>query len=67
MLAATITLGLLSRRDPLPGILAEYTGDALYTVAAFVGLSLLFVSVKTRSLAVLAFAWSAAVEFAKLL
>ena len=33
-LAAVVALGLLSRRHPLPGILAEYTGDALYTVAA---------------------------------
>jgi len=34
-LATTIALGLLSRRFPLPGVFAEHTGDALWTVAAF--------------------------------
>lgn len=67
ILAATIALGLLSRRYPLPGILAEYTGDALYCSAAFGGLALLFVSARTRVLAVAAFGLSAAVEFSQLL
>ena len=67
ILAGTIALGLLSRRYPLPGILAEYTGDALYTSAGFGCLAFLFVRARTRSLAVAAFALSAAVEFAQLL
>ena len=67
VLLATITLGLLSRRYPLLGILAEYTGDALYTVAAFVGLALLLVRASARSLAIMAFSWSAAVECSQLL
>ena len=66
-LAVTITLGLLSRRYPLPGILAEYTGDALYTCAGFAGLALLFARTRTRSLAIAAFVLSAAVEFSQLL
>ncbi|MGK0203495.1 MAG: hypothetical protein ACI89X_000559 [Planctomycetota bacterium] len=66
-LVCTIALGLLSRRYPLPGILAEYAGDALYTSAGFAGLALLFAGAKTRSLAIAAFVLSAAVEFAQLL
>jgi hypothetical protein len=66
-LAGTIALGLLSRRYPLPGILAEYTGDALYASAAFAGLSLLFAGARTRSLAITAFVLSASVEFSQLL
>ena len=67
VLAVTVTLGLLSRRFPLPGILAEYTGDALYTVAAFFGLALLLPAARTRSLAVLALAFSVAIELSQLL
>jgi hypothetical protein len=66
-LAGTIALGLLSRCYPLPGILAEYTGDALYAAAGFAGLALLFVGATTRSLAMTAFVLSAAVEFSQLL
>lgn len=66
-LAGTIALGLLSRRYPLPGILAEYTGDALYASAAFAGLSLLFAGATTRSLAITAFVLSASIEFGQLL
>jgi hypothetical protein len=67
VLAGTIALGLLSRRYPLPGILAEYTGDALYASAAFVGLALLFAGARSRSLAIGAFVLSAFVEFSQLL
>lgn len=66
-LAGTIALGLLSRRYPLPGIFAEYTGDALFASAAFAGLALLFAGVRTRSLAITAFVLSASVEFSQLL
>lgn len=34
LLTVTIALGLLSRRYPLPGLLAEHLGDALYATAA---------------------------------
>lgn len=66
-LALTIALGLLSRRYPLPGILAQYTGDALYASAAFVGYALLLVRSPARTLALLAFVSCALVEFAQLL
>jgi hypothetical protein len=66
-LAAVVGAGLLSRRHPLPGVLAEHTGDALYTVAAFFALAWLAPSVRGPTLAALAFACSAAVECAQLL
>ena len=51
----------------MPGILAEYTGDALYACAAFGGFALLLTGHQTRTLAVLAFVSCALVEFAQLL
>jgi len=62
-----IGAGLLSRRYPLPGVLAEHTGDALYTVAAFFALAWLAPSARGLTLAGIAFACSAAVECAQLL
>ena len=67
ILVATVALGLLSRRYPLPGFFAEYTGDALYCVAAFFGMALLFGRIRTLPLAVLAFIFSVVVEFTQLL
>lgn len=67
VLALTIALGLLSRRYPLPGILAEYTGDALYASAAFVGFALLLAGRQTRTLAILAFVSCVLIEFTQLL
>jgi hypothetical protein len=66
-LAGTMALGLLSRRYPMPGILAEYTGDALYAVAVFMALALLFAGARSRSLAVSALVLSALVECAQLI
>ena len=62
-LAGTIALGLASRRWPLPGFLAEYTGDALYTVALFFGLLLLAPAARGRPVAGAAFLGSALIEF----
>ena len=66
-LAATIALGLASRRWPLPGPLAEHAGDALYTVAVFWSLALLAPATAGPRLGGLAFLASAALEFAQLL
>lgn len=66
-LVVVTTLGLLSRRYPLPGVFAEYTGDALYCVAAFFGVALLLRQARSSALAVLAFILSVAVEFSQLL
>lgn len=66
-LLATAALGLLSRRYPLPGLLAEHTGDALYATAAFWLFALLRPAAPTRTLALAAFAFAAAVEASQLL
>ena len=62
LLLATAGLGLLSRRYPLPGLLAEYTGDALYATAAFFLLAVPFAGARTRPLLLGSFLFAAAVE-----
>lgn len=62
LLLATAGLGLLSRRHPLPGLLAEYTGDALYATAAFFLLAVPFAGARTKTLLGGAFLFAAAVE-----
>lgn len=64
-LAATVGLGLASRRWPLPGLFAEYTGDALYTVAVFFALLLVRPAARTPVTALLAFLGSSLVEWAQ--
>ena len=66
-LGGVIAAGLLSRRYPLPGVLAEHTGDALYTVAAFLAVALLLPRWSGTALATIAFGLSAAVELSQLL
>lgn len=66
-LAATIGLGLLSRRHPLPGLLAEHAGDALWTIAAFCLCALAAPRATAGRLALAAFAVSALVEGSQLL
>jgi hypothetical protein len=67
LLAATAAAGLASRRWPLPGVLAEHTGDALYTVAVYLAGCLLWPNAAAGVLAAGAFALSAAVEVGQLL
>lgn len=62
----TIWLGLASRRWPLPGVFAEYTGDALYAVAAYWAIALLCPAWPAAGLALAAFGASAAVEASQL-
>lgn len=62
-----IALGLLSRRCPLPGVLAEHAGDALYTVAVFFASAWVAPAARGSVLAVGAFGISAAVECGQLL
>jgi len=66
-LAVVIALGLLSRRVPLPGILAEHTGDALYAVAAYFATAFVFPAASRPALACAAFGFSAAIEFSQML
>lgn len=65
-LGVTIWLGLASRRWPLPGFLAEYTGDALYAVAAYWAIALLRPAWPAFGLALAAWGASAAVEISQL-
>ena len=62
----TVWLGLASRRWPLPGIFAEYTGDALYAVAAYWAFALLRPRWPVLLLAACAFGASALVELSQL-
>lgn len=66
-LFVTAALGLLSRRYPLPGFLAEHTGDAAYATAAFFLFALLCPRALTATLLMLAFGFAAAVEASQLL
>lgn len=61
-----IALGLVSRRHPLPGVFAEYTGDLLYAVAACLGYALVLPTLRTPVLAALAFGTCLVVELSQL-
>lgn len=65
-LLAVIAAALLSRRHPLPGLLAEHAGDALYTVALFLALAVCRPASSARRLGVLALSGSALVEASQL-
>ena len=64
----TIALGLASRRWPgaLPAALGKYPGDALWAMMVLFGWRALRPRARTRDVALLALATSAAVEVAKL-
>jgi hypothetical protein len=66
-LFAATALGLLSRRCPLPGLFAEYTGDGLYTVAVFFALAVVAPAATTLALSAGAFGFSAGIECLQLL
>jgi hypothetical protein len=61
-------LGIGSRRfgTHLPGVVAAYAGDTLWALAAFLGIGLLLPGASTRKIAVLALAFSAAIELSQL-
>lgn len=62
VLVVTVVAGLLVHKV-LPGSTAtDIAGDALYTVAVYAGLVMLFPALPPRAVAVLAGAWSVAVE-----
>ena len=66
-MAATIALGLGSRAKPLPGLLAEHTGDALYATMAFFGFAALAPSARRSWLWLAAFGFAALIECSQLL
>lgn len=69
LLAATVVAGLASRRfaDAISGFLADHAGDALWTLAAYLGLALLFPRARIRMIATGALGISFLVEFSQLL
>lgn len=65
-LGLTIAAGLASRRWPLPGVLAEHLGDALYAMAATWAFALLKPRWPAWKLATTGFTASALVEVSQL-
>jgi len=68
MIALAAVLGISSRRFAamLLGFIAAYGGDTLWAFAAFLGIGLILPRASTRTIAVLALAFSVAVELSQL-
>src|SRR5208337_5557027 len=68
MITLAAVLGIGSRRyaHALPGFIAAYAGDTLWALAAFLGFGLILPRVSTRTIAMLALAFSVAVELSQL-
>lgn len=68
LIVLTVTLGLGSRRysQTLPGFVASYAGDVLWASAAFLGIGLVLPRASTRTIAVLAMAFSLVVELSQM-
>jgi len=68
LIALASILGISSRRyaHALPGFIAAYAGDTLWALAAFLGFGLILPRVSTRTIAMLALAFSVAVELSQL-
>ena len=68
LIALVAALGIGSRRysNALPGFIAAYAGDTLWTLAAFLGFGLILPRQSTRTIALLAMTLSVAVELSQL-
>ncbi len=68
LIALACLLGIGSRRyaHALPGFIAAYAGDTLRALAAFLGFGVLLPRASTRTIAVLAMAFSVAIELSQL-
>ena len=68
MIALAAVLGISSRRFAamLPGFIAAYAGDTLWAFAAFLGIGLILPRASTRTVAMLAMAFSVAIELSQL-
>lgn len=68
LIVMVCALGLGSRRFApwLPRFIAEYAGDTLWALAAFLGVGILLPRASTRTVALLALAISVAVELSQL-
>src|SRR5271157_338733 len=68
LIALACLLGIGSRRyaHALPGFIAAYAGDTLWALAAFLGIRLILPRASTRTVAMLAMAFSVAIELSQL-
>jgi hypothetical protein len=68
LIGLAAVLGSGSRRfaHALPGVIANYAGDTLWALAAFLGVGLFLPRASTRTVALLALALSVSVEFSQL-
>jgi hypothetical protein len=68
MIALAAILGIASRHyaHALPEFIAAYAGDTLWALAAFLGFGLIFPRASTRTVALLAMAFSIAIELSQL-
>ena len=68
LIALASILGIGSRRyaHALPGFIAAYAGDTLWALAAFLGIRLILPRASTRTVAMLAMAFSVAIELSQL-
>jgi hypothetical protein len=68
LIALAIVLGIGSRRyaQALPEFIAAYAGDTLWALAAFLGFGLILPRQSTRTVALLAIAFSVAIELSQL-
>ena len=68
LIALACLLGIGSRRyaHALPGFIAAYAGDTLWALAAFLGIGLVLPRQSTRTIALLAMAFSVAIELSQL-
>jgi len=68
LIALACLLGIGSRRyaHALPGFIATYAGDTLWALAAFFGFGVLLPKASIQTIAILAMAFSVAIEFSQL-
>ncbi|MDB5351764.1 MAG: hypothetical protein JWN86_3011 [Planctomycetota bacterium] len=68
LIALTVALGLGSRRfgPYLPSVVADYAGDILWALAAFLGIGLILPRASTWKVAFLAMAFSVMIEVGQL-
>ena len=68
LIALACLLGISSRcyAHALPAFIATYAGDTLWALAAFLGFRLILPRVSTRTIAMLALAFSVAIELSQL-
>jgi len=68
LIALVCLLGIGSRRyaHALPGFIADYAGDTLWALAAYLGFGMVLPRASARTIAILAMAFSVAIELSQL-